>query len=476
MAGRWSWAVGVAVACAAWACGGNGERNAPVAPPPVEAPTPGPQDAAPDAGTQAEPDAGTVVQETPDAGNPGPWPTDGLKDYTRAYALGANVQSVGVDEAYNVWLLRGDEIGVLRPGDTRPTWTRGVGQASRGFSVDALAVGSTVICGGGAGKAYVGYRAAGINGVCGHPHAWMPSPGEECFSEARWAEYQKGDLDAVQVGEDGRVSLEEHLFRSVGTSGGKTPLGIHNTNDYHFDEDRTILSCARVMRGPLKGDLYIGSNHGVTRIQGLVYNSHRHPGWYYWPPGVPHDQWSGSLITDGDYAVGIGQQGDVLIANPWMVGAIRPSAPLKDWDRETGYEGASPWLFRGYNPKLNGLNLDSPDDWRAITQTTDGNYWVGSRRYGLWRLERPVRSGGVYTQVTALPTSNVSALAGTDDGALYVGTDGAGLWRLEAGSLTPQKVDGVAGGKVLQLVYDPTLTPSMLYVLTDAGLTVLRGP
>jgi hypothetical protein len=37
-------------------------------------------------------------------------------------------------------------------------------------------------------------------------------------------------------------------------------------------------------------------------------------------------------------------------------------------------------------------------------------------------------------------------------------------------------VEAVPGRRVLQLVYDPTVTPSMLYALTDAGLTVLRGP
>jgi hypothetical protein len=34
----------------------------------------------------------------------------------------------------------------------------------------------------------------------------------------------------------------------------------------------------------------------------------------------------------------------------------------------------------------------------------------------------------------------------------------------------------VSGQRVLQLVYEPTVTPSMLLVLTDLGLTVLRGP
>ena len=91
-------------------------------------------------------------------GGPGPWPTDAVKDYTAAYGLGAGVRSVGVDEAHNVWLLRGAEIGVLRPGDTEPTWTRGVGQAAEGFGRDKKALGSTVICGGEAGRAYVGYH------------------------------------------------------------------------------------------------------------------------------------------------------------------------------------------------------------------------------------------------------------------------------------------------------------------------------
>ena len=50
----------------------------------------------------------------------------------------------------------------------------------------------------------------------------------------------------------------------------------------------------------------------------------------------------------------------------------------------------------------------------------------------------------------------------------------AGLWRLDANKQL-SKVTGVAGGTVKELHYDPTVTPPMLYVLTDAGLTVLRG-
>jgi hypothetical protein len=398
-----------------------------------------------------------------------------VKDYTAAYALGTGVQSVGVDEGYNLWLLRGDEIGVLRPGDARPTWTRGVGQASQGFGPDKLATGSTVICGGKAGRAYVGYSATWLPRGCDEkPRGYIGAPGDPCYTPERYKKFQEGDMDAVTLGEDGRVTLEEHLWRSVGTSGGKVPMGIRNTNDFHFDEDRTVVSCTRVMRGPLAGDLFIGTNHGVTRIQGLVYNSHRHPGWYYYPPGVVPNQWNGSLMTDGDHAVGIGQNGDVLIANRYMVGAIAPSLPLADWDTEHTFEGPSPWRFKTFNAQLSSLDVE--DEWAAIAQTTDGTYWVGSKLYGLWRTDRAVRTTAVYTKATQLPTDRVSALAATDDGALYVGTDGAGLWRLEADRTTLAAVPGVKGRRVLQLVYDPTLTPSMLYVLTEAGLTVLRGP
>jgi hypothetical protein len=41
---------------------------------------------------------------------------------------------------------------------------------------------------------------------------------------------------------------------------------------------------------------------------------------------------------------------------------------------------------------------------------------------------------------------------------------------------TLARVDSVPGRNVIQLVYDPTVEPSMLLVLTNAGLTVLRGP
>jgi hypothetical protein len=73
------------------------------------------------------------------------------------------------------------------------------------------------------------------------------------YSEQRFAEYQKGDLDAVRLESNGAVVLEEHLWRSAGVSGGGQRLGIRNTNDFHYDEDRSVLTCQRVMRGRDRG-------------------------------------------------------------------------------------------------------------------------------------------------------------------------------------------------------------------------------
>jgi hypothetical protein len=84
------------------------------------------------------------------------------------------------------------------------------------------------------------------------------------------------------------------------------------------------------------------------------------------------------------------------------------------------------------------------------------------------------RSEAHGTKVTGLPTDRLSSLAATDDGSLFIGTTGSGLWRMDAQKRFT-RVAEVSGGTVKQLVYDPNAKPAMLYVLTDAGLTVLRG-
>jgi hypothetical protein len=369
-------------------------------------------------------------------------------NYSDEYEVGY-VQSVGVDDAYNIWLLSGDRntIGVLRPGTTRPVWGSHIGQAGRGF-------GSEVICGGAANQAYVGYSTYDLR-----------SPRLERLNDP---EFQNGDMDVVQLNPDGTISLTEHLWRSTGTSQPwpPTPLGIRNSNDWHFDEDRSVLTCQKVMRGRDKGEIYIGTNHGVTRIRGLVYNSHRHPVWTKITAVgrtlIP------TLMIGYNYGLGIAQNGDVLIANEWKIAVLPPPPDLADWDNHE----KAPWGVDDYNHELN--SLEDFDFWRAFQQTKDGNYYLGSLRYGLWQMIRK-QSWGVFTKIPGLPTEEINALAATDDGSLFIGTENAGLWRMDAQKVLSQ-VSEVPAYSVRQLVYDPTVTPPMLYVLADGAVWVIRGP
>lgn len=492
MGARSGWRRAVVLLLAAITVGCNGQSATHGEPPggkqtPTQTPTSPSADAgvsSPDGGTAdaGQPDAGSTVPDagapvdagTPvDAGAPpdaGPWPTEASLDYTQAFGLGTP-QSVGLDEGLNLWLLDGDRIGVLRPGDLAPTWVRGIGQASQPFGYDSLAVGSTVICGGAAGRAYVGYRAAEMQPAAGiSQRTYIPWPGEPGYSAQRFAEYQKGDLDVVKLTPDGGIALEEHLWRTTGASNKGRQVGIHNTNDFHYDEDRSVLNCARVTRGPHRGDVYITTNHGVTMIQGLTYNSHRHPGWYLY---TDNSEW-GSLQCPPMHALGIAPDGDVLVANEQMAGVLVPDGVLEDWDRELTWDGPVPWTFKGFDEALNGQADD--DLWRAFEQTEGGTYYLGSASYGLWSMVPTSHTAASWTRVSGLPTSAIASLKATDDGALYIGTDGQGLWRLEPDGVTLSQVGGIAGSRVRQLVYEPTVTPSMLLVLTDQGLTVLRGP
>ncbi|MCP3104784.1 hypothetical protein LZ198_38560 [Myxococcus sp. K15C18031901] len=498
--------IGVAVV-AAWACGGSNDSPAGTADDDIVQP---PEDGGGDAGDEdAGTDAGTDAGDAPDSGTDagtdagsdagtdggttlppeGPWPTDAVTNYSSKYGI-PRVQSVSVDGAHNIWVLDGDRIGVLRAGTTSVLWTsHPVGQAGNG-----RASGSTVICGGKAGEAYVGYRTDDV--VPGGPSSRIASRGEPDFSEARYAEFLRGDMDVVRIDDTGTdVVLREHLSQSAGTSrpGGGERLGIQNTNDFHYDEDRSVFSCVRVMRGPYEGEVYIGTNHGVTRIRGYTYNSHRHPKWdlVTTDPTTGRDKRTQQMGYT--YGLGISPEGHLLIANEWKIGIIPPNESLEWWDSES----REPDMPADVEPALYALNTfvdpvnpgadDARHDkapfnlWRGFQQTQDGHFYVASLQDGLWQFEGRKRQGTPlkyddvnYVKVEGAGTDAYTALAATDDGSLFVGTVNRGLWRLTPDKQM-EKVAGVGGSKVGQLVYDPRVTPSALYVLVDGKVFVLRG-
>jgi hypothetical protein len=168
--------------------------------------------------------------------------------------------------------------------------------------------------------------------------------------------------------------------------------------------------------------------------------------------------------------LGIGPTGEVLIANDWMVAIVTPPDPLEHWELHE----RAPWQLNTWAEELN--SVQEFDYWRAFQQAATGNaYFLGSEKYGLWRMERTKWNGDAeFARVEGAPSSEILSLAATDDGSLFVGTGDAGLWRM-TGDGAFHRVEEVPGRRVSQLVYDPTVEPSALYVLSAGRLHVLRG-
>ncbi|MDQ3262118.1 MAG: hypothetical protein M3Y59_00440 [Myxococcota bacterium] len=450
--------------------------------------TDGGTDAGDDGGSDAGDDGGTDGGCCTDGGvDGGPtepvgprseWPTDEVKNYSTAYSITRGVRSVGVDDGHNIWLLEWDRIGVLTSEKKSVTWVSGIGQLSSG----ELAFGTTVVCGGAPGKAYVGYLTDDNAGQRSDPND---------------PEFQKGDVDLVQLNEDGSISLQVHLNKTTSTAGYE--IGIRNTNDWHFDEDKSVFSCVKAYKGNSAGEVFIGTNHGVTRIKGDVYNSHIHP---VWSETVCNDLGTNCFQSQRagyTFALGVAQNGDVLIGNDWMIGRAIPTPDLQYWDRHVCKEGQvctkdqlTPFRFVTHVEEVN--SLQEFDYWRGIAETTEETTWNGKRaRYMYLGNQRPENATNPYGLYRMLVTERadhhvmeivetvkldfphmVSGLAATDDGSLFVGTYGDGLYRV-APDKSISKVSSVTGGTVRQIVYDPSATPSMLLVLTDSALWVLRG-
>ncbi len=420
-----------------------------------------------------------------DAGTPEPtgprseWPTEELKNYSTSYSIPRGIKGVGIDDGHNIWVLETQRYGVLTSEKNSVTWVSGIGQ----LSSPELSYGATVICGGAPGKAYVGF-AADDN-----------MAGER--TDINDPEFQKGDVDLVKLNEDGTISLQVHLWETTTRHG--VVSGIRNSNSPYHDEDRTVLSCVKAYRGASKGEVFIGTNHGVTRIDGEIYNSHIHPRWMdksgCADPTAP--TCVGSQRAGYTYGLGIAQDGDVLIANDWHIGRVTPTLELKYWDQQDMRTGTynvdrTPFRFDTFVPEVN--SQAEFDFWRGIAETPEELTWNGRKArymylgnirpdgftnpYGLYRLLVTERTDRYLMEIVETVKVDfphmVSALTVTDDGSMFIGTPTDGLYRMGPDKVI-SKVPGVTGSNVKQIVYDPTASPSMLLVLTNDALWVLRG-
>lgn len=355
----------------------------------------------------------------------GPWPTDDVVHYGSAEGIPGRVTGVGVDDGQNVYVIDGAAVYAAKAGNGRFVRTASGGQFDAGnvpFSV----------CGGANGRVYVGFLT------------YEKEP--ELLEED---EKLLGDLDRFALQEDGTLALEFHHR-------------LQNSTARWMDHTRSILDCARVVGGPNHGDLFVGSNHGLTVIRGDDYADHRHAVW---------SDANGSLAIGYIWGVNTDTSGNVLFAGHWKLAAVAPPAPggdLMDWlDHEK-----TPWIADTY-PQHWGT-MEDPDEMHAIAGDTQaGRIYVGSWGKGLAAMDFAPRR---WRDIDGTPDAYINSLElDPSDGKLWVGTRSQGLWRWDPATEIWERIAGVPSGTVYDVYLDSTVTPRAVYVGTDSGLYVIRA-
>ncbi|HXN81112.1 MAG TPA: hypothetical protein VN883_01470 [Myxococcales bacterium] len=434
----------------------------------------GTPDGGPDAGT---PDGGPAAL-TPGGLGAGPWPQTPLTVYGSAQGLHEAPISVSVDESQNLWVVSHEALYLLRPGETR---------FHRFTASDGLHLGPgyteypdiTLVEGGGPGECFVGYYA--------HDTHEPRDPGAHTANDPI---AHMGKMDQVLLRAD--LTLEVRRY------------DLHNSNDPHYYETRTITSMV-YDHFQHRGELYVGSNHGVTRIvpakwrlpkttaersfpisvEREWYADHVHP-WVCMGGPCP-----GRPSTFGDwYGLAMGDDGRLWMAGLTSAGAIGWTPGLQDW--RNSWAPYNPFVpafgdpYPGNPPVFLPPREGDYVNLRAVAPAPDGTVWFASGEvladswrgptYGLAAWD-----GRQFTYVNpeAIGASeyNVLELLALPDGRLVLGFPSSGLLVWKPGDARGTRVtagEGLPGQAIGRMFLDRMVSPWALYVPTDGGLAVFR--
>ncbi|AKU92209.1 hypothetical protein [Vulgatibacter incomptus] len=363
----------------------------------------------------------------PPWGPEGPWPLDDVKVYGPESGLPGALTGVGVDDGQNVYVIDGNAAYAMPVGETIFTETATGGQFDRGYPVMS-------IVGGAKDRVYLGFLA------------WDAAP--EDLSET---DKLYGDVDRMELLPDGTLALEHHYK-------------IQNTNSKWMDHTRSIFSLARVTGGPNHGDVYVGSNHGVTLLRGDDYADHRH--------AIFLDR-NGSEAIGYVWAVNTDPSGNLLYASHWKVAALPPT-PMDD---VLGFLDSSrvPWKEDTWPQHLGPVEV--PKNLHAVAgdlSPEKGIMYVGSWGMGLSAMLDAPRK---WWSIPGTPDPVINGLElDPSDGKLWVATGSSGLWRWDPATGRWEQSALVPGNlRVNQIHLDDTVQPRALYAATDAGLYVIRA-
>ncbi|MBI5544675.1 MAG: hypothetical protein HY901_12355 [Deltaproteobacteria bacterium] len=403
-----------------------------------------------DAAELAGLDTGLPDAQPPDAGvpdaspqPPAPNEAQGFTSYTAAHGLPLSVRDVSADSAGNVWVAGADALYLLKPG---AVWFQKLGVAEGLAAYRVLSV-----AGMGAGEVWVGY--------------------EGLFAG-------KEDNDPPEILRSGGV----HHLRLVGdlVEGTRYEIGTPPGDPMFCDDPqyrdsvcltgryklRTVFVIRPNRNSVSSGDVWFGATHGVAlwdeSRQAIVEHAHSaiygpdKNGYYTHLSG---DHWGLAFDADG---------------NPWIGGAHR--------------EAHMPYSSLGFTERFDTI-LDTWPDKDEVNRTDDhvssmavdsaGKVWIGSIVNSLARYDPTTASFEYFTPSNGLPDKAVLALAADPDGTIWVGTY-VGLHRYDPTARTWRsyywRTVGLPNDEIHSLQIDRRTAPRTLYIGTQGGVSIYRGP
>jgi hypothetical protein len=261
---------------------------------------------------------------------------------------------------------------------------------------------------------------------------------------------RKIDMEHVALNSDGSLRIVYSYWLS------NYPVG------QAYDETRTVLRILYARSGRARGDVFLGSNHGVDRVVGTDFLDHIHLRLFF-PDGSYTTGWWQALALDGN---------DDLWTGGQYIQGLWPWTPnLWDWgDNINSYY----WKFKAFPDDPN-----TRDDVTGIAITPDGKIWLASSTWGLGSFDPVYPDNGVQRWTSSgIPTQGLLDVVAPPDGTLWIGTDqGVYHWDPDGVQRTVRytTADGLPSNRANGMFLDTDVSPPAIYVAMDNGLVVFRA-
>ncbi|MFN7130963.1 MAG: hypothetical protein ACK4N5_02700, partial [Myxococcales bacterium] len=411
-------------------------------------------------------------------GTAGPWPLTPFTSWGVAAGLDEPIIDVQTDEAQNVWAVSHQALYLLRPGETRFRKYTG----ADGLSLhNAEPPGITAVGGGAADEVWVGYEGAHVEDTQRDPNRF------------------RGKLDRVRLNADGTLSVKFYNVHNNDVVGFdengdviRLPDGSVDPQytDWSFNENRSVK---RFLYDHFynRGSLYVGFNHGVTRIDadridpihGFDFADHVHP--------VVRDargtqrmgDWR-ALALDPTERVhkktGEARKGTIWMGGKWTAGASNWTPGLYEWTRNE----LNPFWKAFMSPPVFPLPDGEPVHIYGIAAMATGSVYVaggpgssGFTPQGIahWKDRQPWTY--IAPEDIGLPSREIIDLQRLPDDTLLVLLRNRGLWHWDPAPFPNGTLKGqldVKTTRIHRIYVDHMVSPAAVYAATPDGVAVLR--